>query len=370
MSCRSSWSRWMARTTEEMSSFASAESCFRDPRAECDRRFSDGVAHSLRTSKHAAVSTEPLCLCGVPAEVDLPHLPIDNAVPGASIIRFFVVHGLAGWSGAPPLESRIDRIAGKRTSHKPQRAIPASFRASRFRRRCSRSGNPAALAAEPCLAFEADRDSRDKAAVCVRFEYAGTVRDGHQWDSAGVYGIGTPNATYGSVKCPQTQECSTKAGPSHETAVGNALVRVTRITQTGGGEIGDSETAMSGLEIRGLRKVMYIQVKAGNDRFTNRGWRSEVEALVAGTLRRFADRLTSVEVFLSDENGPEHGGDDDKQCLIQARIKDFQPVAVRAHGPMFSLAVADCAEEMERTLDRRFGAGGGMPDISFNSEAN
>lgn len=101
---------------------------------------------------------------------------------------------------------------------------------------------------------------------------------------------------------------------------------------------------------------MYIQVKAGNDRFTNRGWQSEIESLVEGTLRRFADRLTSVDVFISAENDRQDEGECDKQCVIEAQVKDLQPVAVRAHAPMFSLAVADCAEKMERTLARRFGA--------------
>jgi hypothetical protein len=101
---------------------------------------------------------------------------------------------------------------------------------------------------------------------------------------------------------------------------------------------------------------MYIQVKAGNARFKTRGWQSEIESLVEGTLRRFADRLTSVEVFVSAENDRHEEGACDKQCVIEAQVKDFQPVAVRAHAPLFSLAVADCAEKMERTLDRRFGA--------------
>lgn len=78
-----------------MLSFASAGSGRRDPRAERDRRLSHGVAHPLRTSKHAVLSAEPLCLCGVPAKVNLPHLPIDHAMPGTSIL-FFVVHGLTG----------------------------------------------------------------------------------------------------------------------------------------------------------------------------------------------------------------------------------------------------------------------------------
>lgn len=43
-----------------------------------------------------------------------------------------------------------------------------------------------------------------------------------------------------------------------------------------------------------------------------------IEAIVAATLDRFGERLTRVEVFLSDENGSKTHGDD-KKCVLEAR---------------------------------------------------
>jgi hypothetical protein len=100
---------------------------------------------------------------------------------------------------------------------------------------------------------------------------------------------------------------------------------------------------------------MFVQVKGGNDTKTSEQWQAEIAGIVEGTLGRFSEQLTSVEVFISDENSREKEGDDDKGCLIEARLAGMQPIAVRTHAPTFEEAVSDCAEKIERTLDRRLG---------------
>jgi ribosome-associated translation inhibitor RaiA len=100
---------------------------------------------------------------------------------------------------------------------------------------------------------------------------------------------------------------------------------------------------------------MFIQVKAGNDTHADENWKSEIAGIVEGTLSRFDDRLTSVEVYISDENSREKDGNNDKRCLIEARLAGLQPIAVRSHADSFEEAIADCAEKIERTLDKRLG---------------
>ncbi len=100
---------------------------------------------------------------------------------------------------------------------------------------------------------------------------------------------------------------------------------------------------------------MFVQVKAGGDTKTNEHWQSEIAGIVEETLGRFGDQITSVEVFVSDENSRAKEGDDDKRCVIEARLAGMQPIAVRTHAATFDAAVADCAEKIERTLERRLG---------------
>jgi ribosome-associated translation inhibitor RaiA len=100
---------------------------------------------------------------------------------------------------------------------------------------------------------------------------------------------------------------------------------------------------------------MHVQVKAGNDVKTNETWMAEIGAIVNGTLDRFDRQLTSVEVFIGDENGRAKRGHRDKRCVIEARLAGMKPIAVHTHASTFETAVNECAEKIERTLDRRLG---------------
>jgi len=80
----------------------------------------------------------------------------------------------------------------------------------------------------------------------------------------------------------------------------------------------------------------------------------DVEAAVRHALVRFADRITRVEVHLSDENSHKHGADD-KRCLIEARIAGRQPTAVTHHADDLTKAVAGAADKLKRALDTVFG---------------
>ncbi len=81
---------------------------------------------------------------------------------------------------------------------------------------------------------------------------------------------------------------------------------------------------------------------------------AEVEAAVRHTLGRFEDRLTRIEVHLSDENSHKHGSDD-KRCVIEARIAGRQPTAVTHHAQDLTRAVAGATDKMRAALDTVFG---------------
>lgn len=81
---------------------------------------------------------------------------------------------------------------------------------------------------------------------------------------------------------------------------------------------------------------------------------NDVEQVVRQTLSRFADRLTRVEVHLSDENAQKHGADD-KRCLMEARIAGRAPTAVSHHAADLPKAVTGAAEKLRRALDTVFG---------------
>jgi hypothetical protein len=95
---------------------------------------------------------------------------------------------------------------------------------------------------------------------------------------------------------------------------------------------------------------MQVQVHTDNH-FTGReALVSQVEAEVEGTLGRFEDRLTRVEVFIGDENGPKHGSDD-KRCLMEGRLAGHPPVTATHHAATVDAAVQGAAEKLERAIE-------------------
>ncbi|AWM38772.1 hypothetical protein GobsT_30280 [Gemmata obscuriglobus] len=78
-----------------------------------------------------------------------------------------------------------------------------------------------------------------------------------------------------------------------------------------------------------------------------------VTAEIENGLSRFRDRLTTVEVHLSDVNGPKGGPD--CRCALEARAAGRQPVAVTNEAGAPEDAVAGAVDKMGRVLDSAFG---------------
>ncbi len=79
-----------------------------------------------------------------------------------------------------------------------------------------------------------------------------------------------------------------------------------------------------------------------------------IEEMVRDKLARFEDRLTRIEVHVSDENGPKHGADD-KTCMIEARPRGGKPIGVTEHAPKVDAAARKAATTMAQRLERLFG---------------
>ena len=100
---------------------------------------------------------------------------------------------------------------------------------------------------------------------------------------------------------------------------------------------------------------MHVQVKSGSTVSLNNARQTEIAGIVEAALERFADRLTGVEVYLSDENSRAKDGGNDKRCVIEARVRNLEPVVTRADADTLDAAIDDCAEKLARALDARIG---------------
>lgn len=73
------------------------------------------------------------------------------------------------------------------------------------------------------------------------------------------------------------------------------------------------------------------------------------EKISAG-LKHFADKITRVEVHLSDQNA-DKGGSNDIQCKIEARMQSLQPVMVVSKDSNKEKALSSAINKMKASLD-------------------
>lgn len=97
---------------------------------------------------------------------------------------------------------------------------------------------------------------------------------------------------------------------------------------------------------------MQIQVHTDNNIKSSAGFTAKIQDLVEGTLNRFADRITRVEVHLTDESGSAKSRGNDMRCVLEARLTGLQPTTVSADGSSVDQALHDAVEKMERALGR------------------
>lgn len=99
---------------------------------------------------------------------------------------------------------------------------------------------------------------------------------------------------------------------------------------------------------------MKVQVNSDNSvAVDNEVWQ-KVEADVNHVLKRFDDRITRVEVHLSDVDGERSGGQD-KRCLMEARPAGHDPVVASNQAATVDEAVRGAAQKMRTLLSSLFG---------------
>lgn len=100
---------------------------------------------------------------------------------------------------------------------------------------------------------------------------------------------------------------------------------------------------------------MQIQINTDSNIEGHEDLADRVTAMVSKSLSRFDDRITRVEVHLSDENSASKRGDDDMRCMLEARLEGRPPVAVTHQGANMRAAIDGATAKLIRKLDSRVG---------------
>jgi len=96
---------------------------------------------------------------------------------------------------------------------------------------------------------------------------------------------------------------------------------------------------------------MTIQINTDHNVTVHEAFEAKLDGLLSEELSRFSEHITRLEVHLSDENGSKQE-QNDKRCMIEARIKGRQPIAVTANANDYELAVSGAVEKLKASLDK------------------
>lgn len=100
---------------------------------------------------------------------------------------------------------------------------------------------------------------------------------------------------------------------------------------------------------------MIIQVNTDRNIEGTRELVRQIKAVVGDGLERYGEKITRVEVHLSDENGAKKSGTQDMRCLLEARLAGLQPLAVSHQAASMEQAVDGAVDKLLRSLEATLG---------------
>lgn len=98
---------------------------------------------------------------------------------------------------------------------------------------------------------------------------------------------------------------------------------------------------------------MQIQVNTDSTIAGHEPLVEKIEAMISDGLSRFSDRITRIEVHVSDVNASKAG--EDKRCLIEVRPNGLDPVVTSDAADTIEKAVRSAMHKMVGLLDSAFG---------------
>lgn len=102
------------------------------------------------------------------------------------------------------------------------------------------------------------------------------------------------------------------------------------------------------------RTDLKIQIRSDNNINVSDQRATELEDIVKKALRHCSNHITRIEMHLSDVNGGKPG-QQDKSCVMEARMERRQPVAVTELADTVGASVSGAAEKLERLVKSTLG---------------
>lgn len=99
---------------------------------------------------------------------------------------------------------------------------------------------------------------------------------------------------------------------------------------------------------------MQVQINTDRNVEGHQMQTAQVTGAVESALSRLSDRITRVEVHLSDENATK-SGQNDMRCMMEARLEGRRPIAVTHQAATLDQAVDGAADKLAKLIQNTLG---------------
>lgn len=100
---------------------------------------------------------------------------------------------------------------------------------------------------------------------------------------------------------------------------------------------------------------MPVQIHTGHNIEGHEALATQVSGVVEEGLSRFSDRITSVNVHLSNQNSEQEDGNDSMRCVIEAHLEGLQPIAVTDQSATLGEAVDGATDKLTHLIESKLG---------------
>ena len=99
---------------------------------------------------------------------------------------------------------------------------------------------------------------------------------------------------------------------------------------------------------------MQVQINTDHNVEGHEALAGHISGVVKSALNSLSDHITRVEVHLTDESGHKDT-QNDKRCMMEARLEGRQPIAVTHHATTLHEAVGGAADKLTRRVESTLG---------------
>ena len=99
---------------------------------------------------------------------------------------------------------------------------------------------------------------------------------------------------------------------------------------------------------------MQVQINTDHNIDGRESLVARITEIVESSLSRVSAHITRVEVHVTDEDGRK-SGQNDKRCMLEARLEGRHPIAVTEHADTLEQAVQEAAGKLARMIESAAG---------------